>query len=241
MSLAEKLRMQFRAWKYRYRLDRAEVRFVIEQLRPGDLAVDIGAHKGAYSFWMCRAVGQSGQVFAFEPQADLAAYLQRVKLLFQLDNLTVENCAVSSASGSASLKVPGDGPDPGATMETGLILRQHQSRPVRTVTLDSYFETSSKPIALIKCDVEGHELAVFEGASTVLRRDMPALIFECEERHHRKYSNREVFRYLTDLGYEGFFFAQNRRVPVGEFNVITHGNPEGENYINNFVFLRPGG
>jgi len=66
------------------------------------------------------------------------------------------------------------------------------------------------------------------------------LLFECEERHHRKYSNREVFRYLTDLGYEGFFFAQNRRVPVGEFNVITHGNPEEENYINNFVFLWPG-
>ena len=148
--------------------------------------------------------------------------------------------AVSSVNGSAPLKVPGEGPDPGATMETGLILRQHQSHNVRTVTLDSYFEKLSRRIAVIKCDVEGHELAVFQGAATILRRDKPALIFECEERHHRRYSNREVFRYLTDLGYEGFFFAQNRRHPVAQFNVVTHGNPEGENYINNFVFLWAG-
>ena len=40
--------------------------------------MDIGAHKGAYVYWMQRAVGPSGTVFAFEPQVALAAYKNRI-------------------------------------------------------------------------------------------------------------------------------------------------------------------
>jgi len=36
-------------------------------LRPGDIAVDIGAHEGRHTLPMARAVGPSGSVFAFEP------------------------------------------------------------------------------------------------------------------------------------------------------------------------------
>src|SRR5207237_1111420 len=68
----------WRAWRYRLRLDPAEISFVRAHLRPGQHAVDIGAHKGGYLYWMRRAVGSSGRTFAFEVQPELAAYLRRV-------------------------------------------------------------------------------------------------------------------------------------------------------------------
>ena len=45
-------------------------------LSEGDRAVDVGANKGSYTFWMRRAVGAGGRVHAFEPQPELAAYLR---------------------------------------------------------------------------------------------------------------------------------------------------------------------
>ena len=45
-------------------------------IRPGDVAVDVGANKGSYLRWLSRAAGP-GKVVAFEPQPQLAAYLER--------------------------------------------------------------------------------------------------------------------------------------------------------------------
>lgn len=67
-----RIRWLFRAWRYRYRLERREITLLLQQLRPGDWAVDVGAHKGAYTYWMQRAAGATGQVFALEPQPLLA-------------------------------------------------------------------------------------------------------------------------------------------------------------------------
>ena len=66
--MSTKFRYLYRAYRYRYRVDRAELRFVRESLEPGQVAVDIGCHKGAYTYWMRRQVGPNGMVFAFEPQ-----------------------------------------------------------------------------------------------------------------------------------------------------------------------------
>ena len=47
-------------------------------LRHGDVAVDVGAYKGGYTYWMREAVGDAGTVFAFEPQPELAYYPPRL-------------------------------------------------------------------------------------------------------------------------------------------------------------------
>ena len=68
----------YRAWRYRLKLEPSSVRFLLDYLRPGDVAIDIGAHKGAMTHWMARSVGRGGSVYAFEPQPVLAARLQRM-------------------------------------------------------------------------------------------------------------------------------------------------------------------
>ena len=64
----DRLKWTYRAWRYRQRLERQEIRLLLRHLAAGDVAVDVGAHKGAYTYWMRRAVGASGKVYAFNAQ-----------------------------------------------------------------------------------------------------------------------------------------------------------------------------
>src|SRR5215210_7228240 len=58
----------------------AETLFCESVLRPGDVAVDIGANIGLYTLLFSRLVGEEGRVYAFEPAAENARRL-RVNLL----------------------------------------------------------------------------------------------------------------------------------------------------------------
>ena len=110
--------------------------------------------------------------------------------------------------------------------------------------LDEYIGLKGNPrITFIKCDCEGHEMAVFKGAESLLRRDHPVLLFECEQRHLPKSSPAAIFNYLQGLGYRGWFFGASGLTPVEQFRPETH-QPlrpgrfwDAKDYYNNFAFL----
>jgi FkbM family methyltransferase len=76
-------------------------------LQPGDLVIDAGAYKGGYTYWMRDAVGATGRVIAFEPQPELAAFLERMVEAFRWDNVLVEPMGLSSGRAARTLFVPG--------------------------------------------------------------------------------------------------------------------------------------
>lgn len=223
----------WRAWRYRLRVEPAEIAFVRRTLRPGQHAVDIGAHKGGYLYWMRRAVGPSGKVFAFEIQPELVAKLRRA---YAGDPaVIVEELGVSDRSGSARANVPSSRAACGATLEP----RPDAVRrlEVRTVSLDDYF--AARPdvrVALIKCDVEGHEERVFEGAGRILREHRPVLLFECESRHRGGEPIDAVFERLRERGYQGSFFLGGRRQALDSFSPELQRDPRHKPYVNNFIF-----
>lgn len=230
-----------RALRARWRDQRAEIRETLRLLRPGDTAVDIGAHKGAYLYWMRRAVGPGGRVFAFEPQPSLHAYLDDLVSALGWANVALSPLALSDRKGEATIHVPAAAGEssPGASLEK----QSGYGIAVRTDTLDSVLDGKGMP-RFIKCDVEGHELAVFRGAARTLERHGPALLFECEARHLSAHTMQDVFRFLLDLGYSGEFFAGGRLRPLAEFDPSVHQRREGErywdrkDYSNNFLFVR---
>jgi FkbM family methyltransferase len=236
----DKLKWTYRAWRYRQRLERQEIRLLLRHLAPGDVAVDVGAHKGAYTYWMRRAVGASGRVYAFEPQPSLAAGLRALAAGRGFDNVVVENLGLSSAAGMLTLNVPGGGPSPGASFEPGRAGESAgQSYPVPVTTLDAYFQGPDRDrIRLLKCDAEGHELEVFRGGQGLLTEVRPCLLFECERRHRGSGSVDEVFRWLRALGYQGYFVDRAGPRDIADFDPRLHqADHEARGYINNFLFL----
>jgi FkbM family methyltransferase len=237
MGYLQNLQFIYRAWRYRLKLEPEEISFMIKSLTAGDTAVDIGAHKGAYTYWMQRAVGRKGRVFSFEPQPKLAAYLEAMRASLGLDHVRVEEMGISSKFGSEELFVPGSGPSPSATLVFPQESISGSTYDVRIESLDNYFkEKEGGPIRLIKVDVEGHELSVFRGAERILSEDRPTLIFECENRHHAHESICTVFDFLEGLGFKGGYYFRGNFQPLSQFNESEHQVSGKSPYINNFIF-----
>src|ERR1700759_2990543 len=92
-----------RCLRYRFRTERLPLQTLLRLNLKGATAIDIGANKGIYSFWLSRAVGPSGKVLAFEPQPEMINYIQHRKQSFALDNVEIIPTALSDRHGTAQL------------------------------------------------------------------------------------------------------------------------------------------
>lgn len=243
---APQLRFLYRGLRARLRDERAEIAALTGAIRPGDVAVDVGAHKGSFLPSLSWAAGP-GKVVAFEPQPVLAEYLFRACRAARLTNVVVEASGVSDAAGTLTLNVPGaNAASPGASFEPAVAgLTPGRGVAVSVVTLDDYFRGETRRIAAVKMDVEGHELAALRGARRTLDRHGPLVVVECEVRHVGEDGVRAVLGFFAERGYRGHFVRRGRLVPAEEFDPAVHQKATGErfwdskDYCNNFV-LRKG-
>lgn len=242
MSLLTRIELRHRAWRYRRRVDPEGIRWMVAKLSRGDVAVDAGAYKGGYTFWMRRAVGERGAVLAFEPQPEAAALLRSSVVAFGWSNVEVIEAALSSARGERALLRPGTQPSPAASLIGASLPPWPERTTVRLDTLDDVLAKRSPTgrVALIKCDVEGHELDVLRGADATLRRHRPAILVECEARHLSGHSMADVFRHLGSRGYRGAFFWQGQEEDVARFDPSVHQVEGRRPYANNFAFVWSG-
>lgn len=237
-------RFLWRALRARYRDQRAELQAIHDSLQPGDTVCDIGANKGSYLFWLSRWVG-CGRVIAFEPQMKLADYLADICRIMHLNNVVVEPKAVFSSSGQMTLSIPGKKEvSPGASLSKRVAEREEcKTTVVPVVSLDDYLAGDSR-VRVLKIDVEGSELQVFQGAVNLLKTQSPLLIFECENRHLESGSVMDVFAFLRELGYCGKFVCGSKLRPIEKFTPEAHQKQHGErfwdakDYCNNFVFQK---
>ena len=242
-------RFWHRALRARWRDQRAEIAALVDAIRPGEAAADVGAHKGAYLPWLSRAAGPEGRIVAFEPQPDLAAYLQRACRAAALRNVRVETAGVSEASGARRLHVPGEtGPSPGASFEPAVAaLSAGRDIETRLVALDEYFSGENRRVAALKVDVEGHELSVFHGARRILENDGPLVVFESEARHAGEDGLDRALAFFAERGYEGWFVRRGRLTPIAVFEPSVHQRRgpgrfwDEPDYCNNFVMRKARG
>jgi FkbM family methyltransferase len=240
------LRFWHRALRARFRDQRAEILALDEAIRPGEAAADVGANKGAYLPWLSRAAGPEGRVVAFEPQPDLAAYLERVCRAASLGNVRVEAAGVSDAGGARRLHVPGEsGASPGASFEPAVAAGSRgREIEARVLALDEYLAGEPRRLAALKVDVEGHELAVFRGARGRIESDGPLVVFESEVRHAGEDGVARALAFFAERGYEGWFVSRGRLLPVSAFDPAVHQRRgpdrfwDARDYGNNFVMRR---
>lgn len=240
-----KARLLWRALRARYRDDRYELAAIRAALTDGGVAVDVGANRGAYLYWMARWAS-AGRVVAFEPQEELAGYLAEVARRFRLDNVTVEATGVAERAGTREFHVPGGIVTPGASFSRRVRDREAcSSRLKQVVSLDDYFDEGD-PLRVLKVDVEGLELSVFRGAVRILEQASPLLVFECENRHLEEGSVADVLGFLFERGYDGHFVHPAGLVPVRRFDAAVHQWEVGDRfftrkeYCNNFILRKAG-
>lgn len=189
-----------------------ELRLLPNLLRPGRVAVDIGAALGVYALPMAALVGATGAVLAFEPRPQAATRIRRLASTFGFDHLQVHAAALGARPGHQQLVVPRRRrPVPGRSFlhpGSGTMALDDRLQPGRVLdvpvsTLDHARSASDRSIDFVKCDVEGAEHDVFTGGHDVLTGDRPTVLCEIEDRHARRYGGtvQRVLDLFSDYEY----------------------------------------
>jgi FkbM family methyltransferase len=181
--------------------------FIRPYLKPGSIAIDVGAHIGNFTVPMARALGPTGAVISFEPfpvvfdcleanvrkaaneEIDFARVVRIQKAVGVTNGKTKLYCNPSNIAGASLL---------------GNLFGDENGIPVEVVTLDSL--PLDKHVSFIKIDVEGGELDVLKGAEKLLLKQHPALFIETQPSAFvaAGISEEDFFNYLRQLGYKNF-------------------------------------
>jgi len=208
-----------------------ETAVVHRLLKPGMRVVDLGANIGYYSCLMARAVGKEGHVWAFEPDPDNFAILQRNLKLNGLTQVEARQMAATSEPGTLRLyrsasnrgdnRIYDDG--------SGRPMVEVDAGPVDAVV------PAELTIDFVKADIQGAEAHAFAGMRALLARSPAAiLLFEYwPEAMEEAGSDPEQF--LRELQQLGFAFHllegdQGSNAPVlrpTEVDALTRERCEG--------------
>jgi FkbM family methyltransferase len=196
-------------------------------LAPGDVAVDLGANAGAFAIAMARTVGPGGRVYAFEPIPENLDVLLEAARLAALRNIEPFRMGLSDRSGQAEFVIPEAEAFAGYYLARIATPDDKGSRvDVPLETLDALLASGRlPPPAFIKCDVEGHELAVLRGAVALMERHAPNWYIEVT-----RPTSQEVFEFLLAHGYSGAVWKS------GRFS-LTNAYMDGQ--FRNYFFFHP--
>lgn len=188
-------------------------------VRPGDTAVDIGAHKGYVALQLARRVGPAGRVLAFEPDPRARVCLEKHRDRNRLDTLTVLPVAVGSERGEATFALSKQlgwssfHPNAEALPEVA----ERVTIPVRALddlVADGELAFDPAKLSFLKLDVEGHEPLALRGMANLLRSAQPVLWIEINRPSLAAagFSEADVVNPLTEAGYSMWRVRRTRQL-----------------------------
>lgn len=217
-------------WFYpRYAFNRVHEKSVtlrlVEDLKTARSFADVGANLGYYSCLAAHFMGAGGQAHAFEMDRDNFRLLEGNVALNPSDvRVELTNAAVSDAPGTVTYRRPPDFNHPALSLYNPWPMEGEVDVVVPALTLDAYFEGRSLP-DLMKVDVEGAELHVLRGASTVLP-SVKRLYLEVHPQNLSLagQSTREVFDVLTPL-FDLYWVTGHREHRAGDLVPLDPAGP----------------
>ena len=174
-----------------------EIFWIKSIIKPGDVAIDVGANYGLYTYNLSKAVGDNGFVYAFEPIPYTFRTLKRTTKLFRLKIVQLINKGCSNNKGKIKFSIPLQ-KNGAISARLAFIDMNEKSRSARLnkgehsdiVTIESEIiidDLNYKNVSFMKIDVEGAELLVLKGAINTIKNSRPIIMIEIEDRWIESY------------------------------------------------------
>jgi FkbM family methyltransferase len=183
--------------------------------------IDVGAHIGYYSAYLSPLIRRG---YAFEPDPRNIPFLQINARL--AGNIDIVQMAVSSQTGHRQLQVGGESAV--SSLEgTG---RKTIDTPV--ITIDDFM--AARPTidaALIKTDLEGHDLEALRGMRATVERCRPLILTECN-------NSAALLNLCIEWRYSIFAYRRDRRTLKLNFQQLSSAEELQESWYK-MLFLVP--
>jgi FkbM family methyltransferase len=205
MSLDLTEHLQQRAYYLGYH-EHMIVKTFVDVITQGSCIFDLGANFGQFTLLAAQLTGSQGQVFAFEPEPNAFAALQRNVAVNSFAQIICRQAAVSEAPGAAVFYVVPATFSGTSSLARSAVEPYHYNftqQMVAVERLDDYCGQITRPVGLIKLDIQGAELPALRGAEKLLKEHRPAIILEVDEVVTTAFGYRaeDLGTYLQELGY----------------------------------------
>ena len=172
----------------------------------GDVTVlEVGANIGYFALQEADILGDRAQIHTFEPSPKNVDLLsQNIELNGFSDRFVVNQAAVGDEPGSVQLQLASESnlhsvvQDGSATEGNEIEVEMH--------SLDSYIDSvgiDPSEVNVVRMDVEGYEVEVFEGMASILEADGPLLVFlEFHPQLRTPEEMAPIYASLKDNGFE---------------------------------------
>jgi FkbM family methyltransferase len=174
--------------------------FLRKNVRPGQIAIEVGANIGAHTLTIADLVGPQGKVYAFEPTQYALTKLR--------DNLSMNPDLMDRVDVRSNVVTNHDLATPFRDMKSSWKLDVADSAfetvTASAISLDDFVSEVRLPtVDLLKIDVDGYDYKVLEGARALIQQFRPLLLVElCEYSLNRQGDSvRDIFALLGPLGY----------------------------------------
>jgi len=171
--------------------------------------IDVGANSANWTDVLSRQVGKEGRVFAFEADPYYAMATGKTVRLLGLRNVVFFSFGLSDRSEISPLAIIDENGQ--RVSGTGKIVIEKTFPENRTVNvklkaLDELTGTYPELLrtTLIKCDVEGFELKVFNGAIKIIEFARPIVIAEVGDYLDTSQNFPTLFEFFSNLGYKSY-------------------------------------
>jgi len=216
--------------------EKNETNFVKDSVNKGDIVIDIGANIGYYTLMFAKLVGDTGKIYAFEPDPKNFSILEKNIQVNGYNNIILEKKAVSNKLGKSTFYVSEN--SAGSSMHKPNNYAVNEIY-VDLITLDNYFEVNSITPDFIKIDIEGYELNALKGMESILQSsDKTKIMIEYNPLTKKEF-NSDPMDNLTFLSELGFKF-KDLNSSVQTFLTFEDIKQEYENSkkLTNFICIK---
>ena len=188
-------------------------KYMIANLKNGDVFLDIGAHFGYFTLLAASLVGDTGEVYAIEPASETFKLLKgntnghtHIRLFH---NAVSDKIGIVSFYEFPVLYSEYNTLDVEKFLKEDWIKKYHpQKTEVHAVTIDGFVQENGFVPAVIKIDVEGAEVQAISGGKKIWTEQSPILVMEyLDESDNGSYGRAAELMY--GCGYKSYIISED--------------------------------
>ena len=176
-------------------------KFITSWIKPGMVALDIGADIGYYTLLFAKIVGPKGKIYSFEPIPEAKWYLDKNIKNNNLNNVKTFSFALFDKQGNVCLE------DPFIKSKINLSKKTLRDNDimVEMKIFDSWrLNDITEKVDLVKIDVEGSEINTLRGMKATLQNEHPAILVEVHPHQLKSFGfiANDLVKFLKTFAYK---------------------------------------